>query len=85
MPTGLKVPANPRKIVELAVNNDMNRTILVADWLRAVIQTDNAQPPMPQCHSLVVGPPNAGIVWAAVSEAVDGGPNSAQSIRGPLR
>ena len=68
MPLLLEFTAQFFVVVDLAVENDLNRAVLVVDWLMARIEVDDTQPP----HS----EPNAGfkiesfIVGTAVCDCI---------------
>ncbi len=76
MAARLELGADALEVVELAVDDDVERLVLVGDRLIAGGQVDDAQPRVPEARAPVRGRPRRLVVRAAMNETPRGGENA---------
>ncbi len=76
MALGFQAPADRLEVVELAVDDDVERFVFVGDRLIAGGQVDDAQPRVPEAGAPVRGRPRRLVVRAAMHETPRGGKNA---------
>ncbi len=76
MPLGFQAPADRLEVVELAVDDDVERLVFVGDRLIAGGQVDDAQPRVSEARAPVRGRPGRLVVRAAMHETPRGGKNA---------
>ena len=76
MPLGLQAAADRLEVVELAVDDDVERLVFVGDRLIAGGQVDDAQPRVSEARTPVRGGPGCLVVRAPMNEAPRGGENA---------
>ena len=67
--TLLQITANRLEAIELAIDNSLNRTLLVANRLASILDTNDAQTAMPKPDAMIVRNPSPLTIGTAVSQS----------------